>query len=240
MLRDERNAEYRELIKKTLEYDPEILKRYVNFMSNPDEETAIRQFGKHDKYFGVCTMMVTLPGLPMFAHGQIEGFEEKYGMEYTKAYWNEKEDKELIANHKKIITPLMKKRYLFSEIENFVFYDFIDERGNIIEDVFVYSNGTEEEKVLVVYNNRFNNYKGIIKSSVQFIKKGDDGKRKIKLSLAEALGLSNEDTLLTFRDIVTGKVYSIKTKEVREIGIKLNLEAYEYHVFIDFREQPLV
>ena len=75
----------------------------------------------------------------------------------------------------------------------------------------------------MVYNNRFNNYKGIIKSSVQFIKKGDDGKRKIKLSLAEALGLSNEDTLLTFRDIVTGKVYSIKTKEVREIGIKLNL-----------------
>jgi len=26
-------------------------------------------------------MLVTLPGLPMFAHGQLEGFSEKYGME---------------------------------------------------------------------------------------------------------------------------------------------------------------
>ena len=32
----------------------EILKRFVNFMNNPDEETAVDQFGKGDKYFGVC------------------------------------------------------------------------------------------------------------------------------------------------------------------------------------------
>lgn len=46
-------------------------------------------FGKDDKYFGVCVMMVTMPGLPMFAHGQIEGFSERYGMEYQRAYYNE-------------------------------------------------------------------------------------------------------------------------------------------------------
>src|SRR5207247_542759 len=40
MLRDERNAEYRLVMRNTLEFDPEILKRYVNFMSNPDEKTA--------------------------------------------------------------------------------------------------------------------------------------------------------------------------------------------------------
>ena len=55
MLRDEKNAEYRQLIKNTLEFDPQILKRYVNFMNNPDERTAVDQFGKGDKYFGVCT-----------------------------------------------------------------------------------------------------------------------------------------------------------------------------------------
>jgi hypothetical protein len=55
-------------------------------MNNPDEETAIAQFGDGDKYFGCCTLMITMPGLPMFGHGQIEGFTEKYGMEYTKAY----------------------------------------------------------------------------------------------------------------------------------------------------------
>ena len=74
MLKDEENAKYRQSIKNILESEPEILKRFVNFMSNPDEETAVTQFGKEDKYFGVCTMMVTLPGLPMFGHGQVEGF----------------------------------------------------------------------------------------------------------------------------------------------------------------------
>ena len=46
MLRDEDNASYGEPIKETLEFDPEILKRYVNFMSNPDEATAVEQFGE--------------------------------------------------------------------------------------------------------------------------------------------------------------------------------------------------
>ena len=85
MLRDEDNAGYRRVIKETLEFDPEILKRYVNFMNNPDEKTAVEQFGKGDKYFGVATLMATLPGLPMLGHGQIEGFTEKYGMEFRRA-----------------------------------------------------------------------------------------------------------------------------------------------------------
>ena len=62
MLRDEDNAKYRSVMKNTLEFDPEVLKRYVNFMNNPDEETTVAQFGKGDKYFGICTMMATLPG----------------------------------------------------------------------------------------------------------------------------------------------------------------------------------
>ncbi|MCD4747936.1 MAG: hypothetical protein K8R59_01070, partial [Thermoanaerobaculales bacterium] len=74
MLHEEKNDEYRKLIRNTLEYDPRILSRYVNFMSNPDERTAIDQFGRDDKYFGVCCLMATMPGLPMFGHGQVEGF----------------------------------------------------------------------------------------------------------------------------------------------------------------------
>ena len=35
MLRDEKNTEYRLVIKNTIEFNPEILKRYVNFMNNP-------------------------------------------------------------------------------------------------------------------------------------------------------------------------------------------------------------
>ena len=67
----EHNADYRQLMRNVLEFDPEVLKRFVNFMNNPDEETAAAQFGTGDKYFGVCTLMCTLPGLPMFGHGQV-------------------------------------------------------------------------------------------------------------------------------------------------------------------------
>ncbi|MGH2473909.1 MAG: alpha-amylase family glycosyl hydrolase, partial [Candidatus Limnocylindrales bacterium] len=84
MFRDEDGAGYRRLIRETLEFDPEILGRYVNFMSNPDEETAVEQFGKGDKYFGVAMVMATLPGLPMLGHGQVEGYGEKYGMEFRR------------------------------------------------------------------------------------------------------------------------------------------------------------
>ena len=77
MLRDEDGAGYRKVIKETIEFDPEILKRYVNFMSNPDEKTALEQFGKGDKYFGVATVLATLPGLPMLGHGQIAGLRRE-------------------------------------------------------------------------------------------------------------------------------------------------------------------
>ena len=77
MLKAEDNARYRLSMKNVLEYDPEILKRFVNFMNNPDEDTAVAQFGSDDKYFGVCTMLVTMPGLPMIGHGQIEGLSRR-------------------------------------------------------------------------------------------------------------------------------------------------------------------
>jgi hypothetical protein len=105
MLRDEDNAQYRLVVKNTLEFDPAILERYVNFMNNPDERTAVDQFGKGDKYFGVCTLMATMPGLPMFGHGQVEGFAERYGMEYRRAYHDEQPDGELVGRHGRQIAP---------------------------------------------------------------------------------------------------------------------------------------
>ncbi|MDP3186565.1 MAG: alpha-amylase family glycosyl hydrolase, partial [Anaerolineales bacterium] len=99
MLRDEDNAKYRQVMKNTLEFDPQVLKRYVNFMNNPDEKSAVEQFGNGDKYFGVCVLLSTLPGLPMFGHGQVEGFHEKYGMEYRRAKWDETPDEGFVRYH---------------------------------------------------------------------------------------------------------------------------------------------
>ena len=110
MLRDENGTGYRKLIRETLEFDPEILKRYVNFMSNPDEETALEQFDKGDKYFGVASVMATLPGLPMIGHGQVEGFAEKYGMEFRRARLDEAPDPGLVERHQREIFPLFHRR----------------------------------------------------------------------------------------------------------------------------------
>ena len=120
MMRDEDNDKYRQLIKNTVEFDPEILKRYVNFMSNPDEKTAVEQFDKGDKYFGVATVLATVPGLPMFGHGQFEGYTEKYGMEYRRAYYDERPDTWLVDRHRREITPLLKRRYLFAQVHSFL------------------------------------------------------------------------------------------------------------------------
>ena len=82
MLKMEENSKYRQTVKNVLEFSPEVIKRFVNFMNNPDEKTAVEQFGKGDKYFGVSDDDGHDAGAADVRHGQIEGFAEKYGMEY--------------------------------------------------------------------------------------------------------------------------------------------------------------
>ncbi|HHM23797.1 MAG TPA: alpha-amylase, partial [Bacteroidetes bacterium] len=239
MLKAEKNAEYRQLMKNTLEFDPEILRRFVNFMNNPDEETAVAQFGKGDKYFGVCMMMVTLPGLPMFGHGQIEGFAEKYGMEYRRAYWDEKPDQDLIARHEREIFPLMHKRYLFAGVENFLLYDVFTPEGYVNENVFAYSNRAGDERVLVVYNNRFEHAVGWVRTSVAFsVKDPATGEKHLQQRLlGDGLALHNDSRYFCiFRDHVTGLEFIRSSKELFDRGLFVNLGAYKYQVFLDFRE----
>ncbi|HZB94568.1 MAG TPA: alpha-amylase family glycosyl hydrolase, partial [Herpetosiphonaceae bacterium] len=195
MLRDEDNAKYRSVMKNTLEFDPEILKRYVNFMNNPDERTAIDQFGKDDKYFAVCTLLSTIPGLPMFGHGQVEGFREKYGMEYRRAYWDEQPDTWLIARHEREIFPLLHRRYLFSGVDHFLLYDFFSTDGSVNEDVFAYSNRTGDERSLVVVHNKYATARGWIRTSVAYsVKTGEGDERALtQRTLGEGLGLTAQD-----------------------------------------------
>jgi hypothetical protein len=239
MLKDEENSKYRSVIKNTLEFNPEVLKRFVNFMSNPDEETALFQFGKGDKYFGVCTMMVTMPGLPMFGHGQIEGFAEKYGMEYRYAKWDERPDWDFMRRHEREIFPLMKRRHLFAEVRDFLLYDFFAPEGYVNEDVFAYSNCTGDERALVLYHNKYASARGWVRTSAAYsVKAGEGDKRRLtQKTLGEGLGLTPEGAYFTiFRDHVSGLEYIRSSRELCEKGLYVELEAYNYHVFIDFRE----
>ena len=235
MLKKEENAKYRTSIKNVLEFNPEILKRFVNFMNNPDEDTAVAQFGKDDKYFGVCLMMVTMPGLPMFGHGQIEGFTEKYGMEYKRAYWDEQPDEHLIQRHEREIFPLMHKRYIFANVDNFLLYDFFTPEGWVNENVFAYSNRHGEERGLVVYNNKFEPARGWVKTSVAFVQKGVDG--LVQMNLGEGLGLqADENSFVIFREHISGLEFIRHSNEFFERGLYVELDAFKYQVFLDFQE----
>jgi glycosidase len=235
MLRDEDNAKYRSVIKNTLEFDPDIMKRYVNFMSNPDERTAIDQFGKGDKCFGVAAMMSTLPGLPMFGHGQIEGFTEKYGMEYRWPRYEENPDRWLVERHEREIAPLLKRRWLFAESGNFLLYDFFAPNGSVNEDVFAYSNRNGGERALVVYHNRYGNAHGTIDFSASYADKGSGQLQRRRLS--EGLGLSgNRRAVIAWRDSLTGLEYLRRAEHLQDSGLTLDLHAYQCHVFLDWRE----
>lgn len=238
MLRDEDNGKYRSVMKNTLEFDPRIMKRFVNFMNNPDEETAVAQFGSDDKYFGVCTMMITLPGLPMFGHGQIQGYHEKYGMEYRRAYWDEQPSQYLVERHEREIFPLLRRRYLFAEVKHFLLYDFFAPEGHVNEEVFAYSNRSGEERALVVYHNRYAEARGWVRTSVTYADKAEGGEGKlVQKSLGEGLGLHNEEDYYTiFRDHMTGLEFIRNNRELWNRGLYIELGAFKYQVFLDFRE----
>jgi len=238
MLRDEDNAKYRSVIKNTIEFEPEILKRYVNFMNNPDERTAVDQFGKDDKYIGVCVMLATMPGLPMFGHGQVEGFTEKYGMEYRRAYWDEQPDEHLVARHEREVFPLLHRRHLFAGVDNFLLYDFFTPDGGVNEDVFAYSNRDGNEMALVVYHNKYATARGWVRTSAAYSVKGEDGERVLmQKNLGEGLGLRPDPNYFCiFRDQITGLEYIRNNQEMCDKGLYIELDAYKCHVFSDVRQ----
>jgi hypothetical protein len=235
MLRDEENAKYRSYLKKTVEFDPDILKRYVNFMSNPDERTAIDQFGWGDKYFGVSVLLATLPGLPMFGHGQIEGYTERYGMDFKQARLDEQQNEGMIARHQQLIAPLLKNRRLFAESADFVMYDFWTDYGTVDENVFAYSNMCGDQRGLILYNNRYGSTHGTIKMSAGFLEKQSGAFRQ--KSLHEGLRLPwDDEAILAFRDTAQGLEYLRRAREFRDHGLTVDLRGYQHMVLLDWRE----
>ena len=237
MLRDEKNDEYRQLIKNTIEFDPEILRRYVNFQNNPDEKTAVEQFGKGDKYFGVCVLMCTMPGLPMFGHGQIEGYTEKYGMEFRYPRLWEWPDQALVARHEREIFPLLRKRHLFAGVDRFRLFDFFTASGSVNEDVFAYSNALGDERTLVLYHNKFATARGWIRTSAAYAVKQGDRKALAQETLGEALDLHDDEAHFTvFHDAISGLEFIRSSRELCAQGLYVELNAYQYHVFDRIRE----
>ncbi|HOW45877.1 MAG TPA: alpha-amylase family glycosyl hydrolase [Candidatus Aminicenantes bacterium] len=239
-LKMEENAKFRQSLKNALEFNPEILRRFVNFMNNPDEDTAWAQFGGGDKYFGACTLLAALPGLPMFGHGQVEGFREKYGMEYRRAYLDERPDEEFVRCHERRIFPLLRRRALFAGVDHFRLYDFFAADGRVDENVIAFSSLEGDERGLVVFHNRFASVAGWIRVSAAFAAEDPFGGPRVlrQEELGKGLGLSGATgRFVVFRDLASGLSYLRASNEVCEKGLYLELGAYQAHAFLDIQER---
>ena len=234
MLLLEKNYDYHLYIKHILNENSEILKRFVNYLSNPDEEPIANKFGKGDKYLGVSIMMLTLPGLPLFSHGQIEGFYEKYGMEYYRPHYDEKIDEIFLDLHRKEIFPLMKCRKLFSSVKNFNLFAAYKTKRIIEENVFAYTNGIGKQRVLVLYNNKLKTTKFTLINS--YTKINSDYK-DISINIGKALNIKNSERYFyIYEDYKTKLKYMLSGNEVHKKGLTFKLQGYEYKIYLKFKE----
>ena len=236
MLKMEDNAKYRQTIKNVLEFSPEVLKRFVNFMNNPDERTAVEQFGRGDKYFGCLLLLVTMPGLPMLGHGQVEGFSEKYGMEYRKAHWDEQIDQGMVRRHEQEIFPLMRRRHLFSGSENFALFDFRSDGGWVDENVFAFTNRNGDDRALIIFNNSYESSSGALQMSSAINIGSAENPRLEQKSLTESLGIdAAPDLWYIMRDHIDGLEYLRSGVELATRGFHTSLNGYQYRALVDFR-----
>ena len=245
MLRDEDNGKLRRTLAGVLAFDPALLQRYVNFLTTPDEPPAAEQFGRGDKFFGAATLMVTLPGLPLFGHGQVEGLREKYGMEYQRPRLDERPDPALLAGHERRLAPLLRQRALFAGVEHFAIFDFEAADGTVIDDVFALANRLGEQTALVFFHNRAQSVAGTIRRTVP---RRDPDEATSRHSLLAALAppvtdreaatetITTEDRQRFFRcrDPIRELDYLLPERVLATRGLELNLGPYESRVLLGF------
>lgn len=225
MLKNEENEKYKQIIKSILEFNPKVLKRFVNFMININGKNTLENFGQDEKYFGICTMICTMPGLPMFDHTQITNNDDG-GEAYNTA-----------EKHRTEIFPLLKKRKLFSSTDNFCFYDFWS-GGEVNNNVYVWSNFNENNKALFFFNNSQDIALGRSSNTVPFAVKTSDGSKKLKhKSFTEALNLSTASNMYTIFQEDHSKLFFIRSNEdLEEQGLFVVLNGYELQSFTNICE----
>jgi hypothetical protein len=127
---------------------------------------------------------------------------------------------------------------LFSQVQDFLLYDFYTPEGSVNEDVFAYSNKAGDERALVVYHNKFASTRGWIRISAAYSVKSESGDHLlVQKKLGEGLGLSDDsNTFCIFRDLKNNLEYIRNSKEISDQGLYIELEAYTCRVFTSFSE----
>ena len=135
--------------------------------------------------------MSTLPGLPMFGHGQIEGFNERYGMEYRRAYHDEKPDHWLVARHERASLSAAASSRAVRRSAELPALRFLHRFGHVDENVFAYSNRLGDQRALVIFNNKFAVIDGWIRTSTCVSRRRPGGGRTLRQrTLSDGFGLN--------------------------------------------------
>jgi hypothetical protein len=204
----------------------------VNFMTNPDELAAAEQFGTGDKAFAVATLLATMPGLPMLGHGQVEGFRERYGMEFRTARWEEPIDQGHGEHFERTIVPLLRRRAEFAGIDRFHLYDAVAGDGAVVDDVYAYSNGPAGQPNLVLVHNRYAEVDVRIDRSVRYRKPGHGSRGRLTTTrLIDDLELRwGGPQRVRFVDHRSGWQVETTVDELRTHGLGVHLGPYEARV----------
>ena len=104
--------------------------------------------------------------------------------------------------------------------------------GHVNEDVFAHSNRFNDQRGLVLYQNKYAQTSGWIKTSAAYMDKGSGN--LVQRTLGEGLALP-QDGFTIFKDYVTGLEYIRSCRELWEQGLYAELGAYQCQVFLDWR-----
>ena len=222
-LRNGENTKLRSYFIEILGSDRKMLDSFVNYLTTPDESPSAITFGKGKRYFGVCGLMAALPGLPLIGHGQFEGYSEQYGMDFARPLQSEKPDTQFLADHKRLITPLLDQRSRFSNSKNLKMYDFVDTTSKLDENVFIFFNRVNSHKSLIIFNNQDKKVSGRIKRSVRIF-------RSKSSDLSQALGTKKQIQII-LKEIRLGNELNISSEILRSKGLELDLKPYDFFVF---------
>lgn len=234
-LRDGRNGALRRSLENILEFEPRVLGRFLHYLTSPDDPSAAATFGKGDQYFASCVLLASLPGVPLFGHGQFEGLLEQYGMDYRSPRFEESSQDGFIRRHEREIVPLLNHRpALFSDPRALTIFRFrgpadaAEAPGPIVDDVFVLAYRKDGDHALVVVHNRQAKVLGTIAESAP--RRGPDGEIQQWTSLAEFLGVEREpNAIWQFHESLRG--LHVEVQEHAEFGFALSLGPFDYRVF---------
>ena len=185
--------------------------------------------------------MATMPGLPMFGHGQVEGFAEKYGMEYpARVLGRAARTRGWSRRHEREIFPLLHRRRRCSpRCETSCCTTSSTPSGNVNEDVFAYSNRSGGERSLVVYHNRYADGARLDPRLGGVRRQGARRRARVRAPHARrGPGAHRRATATTAPSGTCGPASSTsgRSRELCERGLYVELGAYRCHVFVDVRE----